>query len=292
VDVPQDGPKTCSTSLRSPEPASGLVPSGNDQGRGRAAWTPLQRDDSGVLHIVALSGGHDSTALSLLLQEREPRPYTYVCTPTGDELPEMFAHWRTLGERLGSHIVPIMAGTLNSVIRAQGMLPNFRARFCTRILKIEPYRKFLFDQTKEGPVVSYVGLRADEEGRAGGAYGDIPGIQMRFPLREWGMGEAEVQETLRRFGVVCPNRTDCARCYHQRVGEWFELWRDHSDIFAEAIAQEEEMGATFRTPGRDSWPSSLKELGAAFAGGRIPTTSLNRMNRERMEAGGCRVCSL
>jgi tRNA(Ile)-lysidine synthase TilS/MesJ len=47
----------------------------------------LERDADGVLHIVALSGGHDSTALSILLKETEPRPYNYVCTPTGDELP-------------------------------------------------------------------------------------------------------------------------------------------------------------------------------------------------------------
>lgn len=72
----------------------------------------LERDEHGVLHIVGLSGGHDSTILSVLLQEREPRPYTYLCTPTGDELPEMFAHWRAMGERLGSRILPIMATSL------------------------------------------------------------------------------------------------------------------------------------------------------------------------------------
>jgi Phosphoadenosine phosphosulfate reductase family len=250
------------------------------------------RDENGVLHIVALSGGHDSTALSLLLQECEPRPYTYVCTPTGDELPEMFEHWRNLSERFGSRIVPIMSGTLKSVIRQQGMLPNFRARFCTRILKIEPYRKFLNEQAALGPVVSYVGLRADEEGRAGGAYSDIPGITMRFPLREWGMGEDEVQATLRRFGVQCPDRTDCARCYHQRLGEWWELWNRHDGLFDDAVGDEAEFGATYRTPGRDSWPSSLKELGALFDAGKVPERSLARMQRERMAAGGCRVCSL
>jgi 3'-phosphoadenosine 5'-phosphosulfate sulfotransferase (PAPS reductase)/FAD synthetase len=250
------------------------------------------RDDDNVLHVVALSGGHDSTALSLLLKEREPRPYTYVCTPTGDELPEMFAHWRDLGERLGSRIKPIMAGTLASVIRDQKMLPNFRARFCTRILKIEPYRQFLIDQAALGPVVSYVGLRADEEGRAGGAYGDIPGVSMRFPLREWGMGEDEVQAALAERGVRCPDRTDCARCYHQRIGEWWELWSRHDGLFDSAVADEAEFGATYRTPGRDSWPSALADLRARFEDGDKPHTSLNRMARERQAAGNCRVCSL
>ena len=45
-------------------------------------------------HVVALSGGKDSTALALRLAEIEPREYIYVCTPTGNEPPEMFAHWK------------------------------------------------------------------------------------------------------------------------------------------------------------------------------------------------------
>ncbi len=184
----------------------------------------IERDADGVAHIVALSGGHDSTIMSFLLKEREPRPYNYVCTPTGDELPEMFAFWNWLGsdEGLGRRLIPIMNGTLASVIADEATLPNFRRRFCTRILKIEPYRKFLLETAAEGPVVSYVGLRFDEPGRAGGAYSDIEGVQMRFPLRDWEMGEAEVQSGLAERGIKCPNRTDCARCYHQRIGEWWE----------------------------------------------------------------------
>lgn len=215
-----------------------------------------------VTHVVALSGGHDSTALALRLQEGEPRDYTYVCTPTGDELPEMFAHWRLLGEMLGKRIVPVMAHTgLRGMMREERALPNFRMRWCTRKLKIEPFRQWLSDHA---PAVSYVGLRADEPGRAGGAYADLEGVQMRFPLREWGWGEAEVQNYLNTRGVIIPERTDCARCYHQRIGEWWRLWHDHADIFAEAEADEAEIGKTFRTPGRDTWPSALKEMRVEF----------------------------
>jgi len=252
----------------------------------------IERDADGVGHVVALSGGDDSSCLAVKLQQVEPRPYTYVCTPTGDELPEMFDHWRELGDRLGKRITPVITNTLSALIRQEGMLPNFRARFCTRKLKIEPYKAWLSRQAAHGPIVSYVGLRADEPGRAGGAYDDIPGVTMRFPLREWGMNDPMVHAFNAENGITIPRRTDCARCYHQRIGEWFELWRDHRDIFMDAVSDETEFGHTYRTPGRDSWPTGLADLHYAFDEGRVPTTSLNRLTRERMEAGGCRVCSL
>jgi len=243
-------------------------------------------------HVVALSGGKDSTALALRLRELHPETdYTYVCTPTGDEYPEMFAHWRKLGDMLGKPLLPIMAHTgLNGIIAEQRTLPNFRRRFCTRILKIEPYRRWLAERAKLGPVFSYVGLRADEEGRAGGAYSDIDGVEMRFPLREWGWREADVWAYLDGIGADIPVRTDCRRCYHQRLIEWWRLWKEDPETWAEAEGQEAAIGATFRTPGRDTWPSSLAGLRAEFEAGRIPKT--NKPMRGQRDAGACRVCTL
>lgn len=237
-------------------------------------------------HVVALSGGKDSTALALRLAEIEPRDYAYVCTPTGNELPEMFEHWRNLGILLGKRITPIMHKTgLFGISRQEKMLPNFRARFCTRILKIEPYRRWLADNA---PCVSFVGLRADEEGRAGGAYGDIDGVEMRFPLREWGWKENDVWAYLNSRKISIPRRTDCAICYHQRLIEWYELYCQHKDLWAEGEALEDEIGGTLRSPGRDSWPVSMKGLRQAFDGGRIPKETRQR----GAEVGACRVCSL
>lgn len=242
-------------------------------------------------HIIALSGGKDSTVLALRLAEVEPRDYTYICTPTGNELPEMFVHWRYLGELLGKPITPIMHKTgLFGVVRQEKMLPNFRARFCTRILKIEPYRRWLANNT---PCVSYVGLRADEEGRAGGAYGDISGVEMRFPLREWGWTKEKVLAYLALRGVAIPRRTDCAICYHQRIDEWWSLWRNHPEDWAEGEKLEAEIGGTMRSPGRDTWPVGMRELRAAFESGRIPKAILRRGDEHSTyDTGACRVCTL
>src|SRR5690606_14856230 len=58
----------------------------------------IARDASGIAHVVALSGGKDSTALALRMREVWPElPVVYVCTPTGNELPDMIEHWLRLG---------------------------------------------------------------------------------------------------------------------------------------------------------------------------------------------------
>lgn len=256
-------------------------------------------------HIIALSGGKDSTALALRLSEVEPENYLYVITPTGDELPEMFEHWHKLSVLLNaplissvdftkqphlknSHMIVCSSGSsLRGLIRKQRMLPNHRARWCTRMLKIEPYKQFL---CTVAPAVSHVGLRADEPERIGGLYSEISGITQRYPLREWGWGIKEVLQYLDVRGLDIPKRTDCARCFFQRIGEWWLLWKDHPDIYQSAIEDEESTGHTFRNANRDSWPASLTELRNKFESGSIPRGSaqLNLFDRKDM----CRTCSM
>jgi len=253
-------------------------------------------------HVVALSGGKDSTAMALRLQEVEPREYMFVCTPTGDELPDMIAHWKKLGDMLGSSLLPVTAGvSLHGLIRRERMLPNHRARFCTRKLKLEPYYRWLEEQK---PCVSYVGLRADEETRAGMIFPEQDGIQMRFPMREWGWTEGHVWQYLHDRGVTIPARTDCASCYHQTLGEWWRLWKLHPEIYAKSEYQEikiqEVYGVahTFRSPQRDTWPAGLTDLRKEFERGRIPQNTVQQIDafggevRRSMRGGACRVCSM
>ncbi len=249
--------------------------------------------DSPITHIVALSGGKDSTAMALRLSEVEPREYMYVCTPTGDELPEMFEHWKRLAALLGKPILPITSGhSLSGLIRHYNALPNWRQRWCTRRLKIEPYYAWL---VKHAPAVSYVGLRADEEDRQGMQFPEIAeAVKVRFPMREWSWGEADVWAYLDRRGVTIPARTDCARCYHQTLGEWWRLWHDHPELYADAENQEQATGHTFRGPNRDSWPAPLNELRQRFEHGDVPpgTVQTDDLFQGGRRKTMCRVCSL
>jgi 3'-phosphoadenosine 5'-phosphosulfate sulfotransferase (PAPS reductase)/FAD synthetase len=231
-------------------------------------------------HVVGLSGGKDSTALALLLVEREPRQYEFICNETGDELPEMVDHWKRLEDLLKTEIIRVRhERNLDEEIRKQNMLPSVFARWCTRILKIEPTIRYM-DSLPDGSTL-YVGLRADEEIRRG-IYGED--MLIRFPLREWGMDEAAVWKALDDRGVCIPQRTDCAKCPYQRLGEWRDLWQNNREKYIEAVQMEDELGATFRSPGRDTWPADLRSLAQEFDSGR--------KLREYKRATTCRVCSL
>lgn len=251
----------------------------------------LLRDENGIAHIVGLSGGKDSTALAVWLSENEPRPYNYVCTPTGDELPEMQQHWRNLERLLGQPLIQLENEGLALLNQRMKALPNFRMRYCTRILKLKPYGAFI---KAAQPAISYIGLRADEEEREGATHGGdfvakTDEIQQRYPLRELGWHEEDVLQFLMERQIRIPRRTDCARCFYQTVGEWYLLWKEHPEIYADVEREEAEIGFTYRSDGRDTWPAGTKELREQFESGMIPERSLKMMERRK---GMCRACTL
>lgn len=238
---------------------------------------------SDVEHIVALSGGKDSTALALLLAEKEPRKYTFICTPTGNELSPMNAHWAALSERLGAPIIQPEGPSLEDLIQINASLPNVWMRWCTRKIKIEPFERYI---RMHVPCVVYVGIRADESGdREGVDYESIPGVSRRFPLDEWGMDEAAVLTALQERGQDIPRRTDCAWCFFQTLWEWYCLWRDFREEWMRGELFEFATGHTFRSPQRDTWPTSMRGLRQRFEAGEIPKQK--KKKRSQM----CSVCA-
>lgn len=231
--------------------------------------------------VIALSGGKDSTAMALRLAQVEPRDYEYICNATGNELPDFREHMSKLADILGKPIKRVGYRTdLYGLIEEIGMIPNHRARFCTRMLKIEPTIEY-FDTLPEGSTL-YVGLRADEEIREG-IFGED--MDIRFPMREWLWGEAEVWKFLAAEGISIPKRTDCAVCPYQRISQWHALWRDHPEEYARGIAIEQKHGHTFRSDGRDTWPAALIDLAKEFERGRVVRPYVKK-------GEACRVCSL
>lgn len=223
--------------------------------------------------------------MALRLAEVEPRDYTYICTPTGNELPEMIEHWLNLGKLLGKPILPVTSGrSLAGLIRIQNALPNWRMRWCTRMLKIEPFESYILANR---PCVVYVGIRADETDREGVAYEQLGDITRRFVLQEWGWGIGHVLDYLDRRCVTIPERTDCAACFFQTLWEWYQLWLNYPELYEEAVQWEEKTGYTLRSDQRDTWPTKLLHMRRRFESGVVPKQRTKMKDRPRM----CSVCA-
>jgi PP-loop superfamily ATP-utilizing enzyme len=228
---------------------------------------------------VAFSGGKDSTACALLLHEAGER-FKLLFTPTGNELPELLAHVRSVAALVGAEVVCPNNRTLDFWIGEFGALPNHRQRWCTRLIKIEPAIAYLLGETS----TLCIGLRHDEPERPG-LYGDFLFFYCRYPLREARMGLADVHRFLKERNITIPRRTDCALCFGQRLSEWYALWRDHPGEWEKGERYEAATGRTFRSAQRDSWPAALRDLRELFEAGQIPRS---------VESAGdaCRVCRL
>lgn len=233
-------------------------------------------------HVVAFSGGKDSTALVLRLAELG-EDFECLFTPTGNELPALQKHIESVVQVINRPLITPTNRSLDFWIRFHKALPNWRMRWCTRQIKIEPCIAYL--KQHPGSVLS-VGLRADEETRIG-IYGDY--AHYRYPLQEWNWGLKQVWGYLKTRDIAVPTRTDCALCYGQRLNEWYRLWREHPEEYEKGVAYETEMKHTFRSAQRDTWPAALADLREEFRRGRKPRGADEEIDPEKAP---CRVCRL
>jgi hypothetical protein len=186
-------------------------------------------------------------------------------------------HWTRLEALLGQPLLKIPAPTLVQLILKYCALPNWRMRFCTRQVKIEPFMEYVKTQA---PAITCIGIRADEvigdSAREGTDWSGVEGVTQDFPLVRWGWGINRVKSYLAERGVVIPIRTDCDFCFFQRLIEWFEFWRDWPEQWKEGEALEKFTGHTFRSDQRDSWPASMEGLRLCFESGRVPKETRGR----------------
>lgn len=231
--------------------------------------------------VVAFSGGKDSTAVALYLWERG-EDFDLLFTPTSNELPSLVEHMDRVVAKVGKRLIMPPNRSLEQWIEHFNALPNFRQRWCTRLIKIEPCIAYL---KKHPDTTLCIGLRADEDTREG-LYGEY--ANYRYPLREAQMDLDATLALCDKYDLRPQMRTDCAVCPYQRLGERFYLWRDHIDLWMQGEAWETQTGYTFRSGSRDTWPASMRALRARFEKGDVPERSLRNIARDKV----CRVCSL
>lgn len=172
--------------------------------------TQTAKPQTPVRHILGLSGGKDSTALAIHM--RKTRPYLdmeYVFCDTAKELTETYEYLNRVEAFLGKKIIRLnaKAGFDHWHKVFNGYLPSPQVRWCTKLLKLKPFEEYV----GEGHVVSYVGIRADEDRE--GYISHKTNIKPVFPFKEDGIDYAGVMRILDESGIGLPNRGEDFRLH-------------------------------------------------------------------------------
>lgn len=159
---------------------------------------------SKVRHVLGISGGKDSAALAIYMKNKYPKlDIEYYTSDTGRELDETYKLIDNLEVYLGKKIIRLNAAKNSPELPFDhflkmygGYLPSSNARWCTKKLKLEPFEKFVGSD----PVVSYVGIRGDEDRE--GYISKKTNIQSIFPFRRNIWSEDVINKVLANSNIA------------------------------------------------------------------------------------------
>lgn len=166
-----------------------------------------------IRHVLGISGGKDSGALAIYMKDKYPDlDIEYYTCDTGKELDETYQLITNLEIYLGKKITKLKGNETPDenpfdyfLQSYKGYLPSSNSRWCTKKLKLDPFEKFVGDD----PVISYVGIRGDEERE--GYISRKSNIQSIFPFRKniWSedviakvLSNSNTKQVLNLFGLL------------------------------------------------------------------------------------------
>ncbi len=173
-------------------------------------------------YLVPVSGGADSSALAILLKELAPDiPFRYVFTDTGAEEQETLEMLDRLERWLGRPIERLKSRGLFELIEDyNGFLPSPRDRWCTRELKLVPFRNWMAQFAGKTKWM-FVGIRADEQSRLAFT---LPETETIMPFVDLGITRDWVYRKLAATVGISKSyqtrsRSGCTVCPYQRTSE-------------------------------------------------------------------------
>lgn len=194
-------------------------------------------------HVLGISGGKDSAALAVFMRQHYPElDIKYFFTDTGKELPEVYDFLGRLEGFLGTAIQPLNPHRdFDFWLREyKHFLPSAQTRWCTRQLKLLPFRLWVNKLLEKGDkVYSYIAIRADEDYREGYT-STHDNLIIKIPFREHGIDKEGVYDILDAAGIGLPkyydwrSRSGCTFCFFQQKIEWVRLKKVHPDFFEDA----------------------------------------------------------
>ena len=208
-------------------------------------------------HIVQLSGGKDSTAMLLMMLERNMPVDEIIFCDTGMEFPELYQHLGAVEAYIGRKITRLTAphsfeyymADIPKIRYREGNRdtgygwPRMFNRWCTKHFKIEPVKKYLQDVPEH---TLYIGIAADEPKR----HQNIP-ANVQHPLYDWGITEKQALEYCYSkgfdFGGLYQkfNRLGCWCCPLQRISDLRKVRRYYPELWAEILRMDKKAPYSF-----------------------------------------------
>lgn len=174
------------------------------------------------VYLLPVSGGADSTALAILLHEIAPHiPFRMVFTDTGAEEKDTLDMLDRLEKWLGKPIERLQSKGLFELIEEfNGFLPSPTDRYCTRELKLVPFRKWIAQFAGKQKWMC-VGIRSDEQFRLAFT---LPEVETLMPFVDMGINREWVYQKLSATVGISKSyqtrsRSGCTVCPYQRKSE-------------------------------------------------------------------------
>ena len=208
-------------------------------------------------HVVSFSGGKDSTAMLLMMTEKEMKIDDILFCDTGLEFPQMYEHIKAVENYIGQKITVIKSEKPYEYYLAEHILtkgkrkgargygyPSMRVRWCTARLKVDVIKRYFKKYKKEGfKIEQYIGIAADENDRC---------REYNYPLVEWGVTEAQALEYCYSKGFNWGGlydtfkRVSCYCCPLQPLSELKTLWKKYPELWQKMKEIDKRTHSSFR----------------------------------------------
>lgn len=169
--------------------------------------------------IIDLSGGKDSTALTLLAAEKGMRIHSMVFFDTGWEFPEMYPHLDKLVSKVDFPMVRVTPKRSFKEELKLNRWPSFRREWCRR-RKINAVDKY----ARKHNAIQLIGFAADEVNRTKSK--ELSKKAVAFPLIEWGIAEKDALAYCYKQGLDWGglynhfDRVSCFCCPFKKIGDY------------------------------------------------------------------------
>ena len=214
--------------------------------------------------IISYGGGVQSTALVVLAMQRGWRIDEIVHVdlldaeaPNTREYVKCFAGW--LRETYNRSITILQRDLYGDMLARPAFTPApWRAkdgsfmlkRQCTRQYKVEPIRRYLYQQYKREKIQLMLGIGVDEFHRMRDS--GFKRIENVYPLVDERLTRNDCRAILERAGLATPPKSSCWFCPYRSARSQAELIRQYPALREMAVELERRINDERRARGKDA----------------------------------------